>query len=105
MPLSVDDPGGVVTRSSRTLVTADKGNDPPRVRSNAYVGAGPVVHRLAPYRLDREAAGEMDIEDIEVLRRHRASARSGHRATALSREGRKVLDRALAGDEDRLRET
>ena len=47
----------------------------------------------------------MDIEDIEVLRRHRASARSGHRATALSREGRKVLDRALAGDEDRLRET
>ena len=31
------------------------------------VGAGPVVHRLAPYRLDREAAGEMDIENIEVF--------------------------------------
>jgi len=103
--LSVDDPGARVTCGSRALVTADKGNGPLCVRSNAYVGAGPVVHRLAPYRLDREAAGEMDIEDIEVLRRHRASARSGHRATALSREGRKVLDRALAGDEDRLRET
>ena len=47
----------------------------------------------------------MDIEDIEVLRRHWASARSEHWATAPSREGRKVLDRALAGDEDRLRET
>ena len=31
------------------------------------MGAEPVVHRLAPYRLDREAAGEMDIEDIEVF--------------------------------------
>ena len=40
MPLSVDDPGAKVTCGSRTLVTADKGNDPPRVRSNAYVGAG-----------------------------------------------------------------
>ena len=45
----------------------------------------------------------MDIEDIEVLRRHRASARSGHRATALSRDGRKVLDRALPNDEECLR--
>jgi len=67
LPLSVDDPGAKVTRSSRTLVTADKGNDPPRVRSFAGVGAEPVVHRLTPYRLDREAAGEMDIEDIEVF--------------------------------------
>ena len=65
--LSVDDPGARVTCGSRALVTADKGNGPLCVRSNAYVGAGPVVHRLAPYRLDREAAGEMDIEDIEVF--------------------------------------
>ena len=49
LPLSVDDPGAKVTRSSRTLVTADKGNGPQCVRSNAYVGAGPVVHRLAPH--------------------------------------------------------
>ena len=87
LPLSADDPGAKVTRSSRALVTADKGNGPQCVRSNAYMGAGPAVHRLAPYQLDREAAGEMNIEDIEVLRRHRASARSEHWATALSRDG------------------
>ena len=103
LPLSVDDPGAKVTRSSRALVTADKGNGPQCVRSNAYMGAGPAVHRLAPYQLDREAAGEMNIEDIEVLRRHRASARSEHWATALSRDGRRVLDRALPNDEERLR--
>ena len=33
LPLSADDPGGVVTRGSRALVTADKGNGPLRVRS------------------------------------------------------------------------
>ena len=33
-----------VTRGSRSLVTADKGNDPPLlVRSNARVGAGPLA--------------------------------------------------------------
>ena len=37
------------------------------------------------------------------LRRHRASARSEHWATALSRDGQKVLDRALPDDEERLR--
>ena len=48
LPLSVDDPGGArVTCGSRALVTADKGNGPLRVRSNAGVGAGPVVHWLA----------------------------------------------------------
>ena len=31
------------------------------------MGAGSVVHWLTPYRLDLEAAGEMDIEDIEVF--------------------------------------
>ena len=30
LPLSVDDPGAKVTRGSRALVTADKGNDPPQ---------------------------------------------------------------------------
>ena len=67
LPLSSDDPGAEVTCGSRALVTADKGNGPQCVRSFAGVGAGPVVHRLAPYRLDREAAGEMDIEDIDVF--------------------------------------
>ena len=33
LPLSLDDPGGVVTRGSRALVTADKGNGPLCVRS------------------------------------------------------------------------
>ena len=37
------------------------------------------------------------------LHRHRASARSEHWATALSQEGRKVFDRALPNDEERLR--
>ena len=46
LPLYVDDPGGVVTRGGRAPVTADKGNDPLRVRSSAGVGAGPIVHRL-----------------------------------------------------------
>lgn len=32
--------GAKVTRGSRALVTADKGNGPLCVRSNAYVGAG-----------------------------------------------------------------
>ena len=67
LPLSSNDPGAKVTCGSRALVTADKGNDPSSVRSNASVGAGPVVHWLTPYRLDLEAAGEMDIEDIEVF--------------------------------------
>ena len=38
------------------------------------------------------------------LHRYRASARSEHWATALSRDGQKVLDKALPNDEDRLRE-
>ena len=37
------------------------------------------------------------------LHRYRASARSEHWATALSRDGRKVLDKALPNDEARLR--
>ena len=53
--------------------------------------------------MQREAAGEMDIEDIEVFIGIDVG-KSEHWATALSREGRKILDRALPNDEDRLRE-
>ena len=45
----------------------------------------------------------MDIEDIEVFIGIDVG-KSEHWATALSREGRKILDRALPNDEDRLRE-
>lgn len=66
LPLSVDDPGGVVTRSSRTLVTADKGNGPQCVRS------------FVTWVRDRSSTGwpcthaarggtKMNIEDIEVF--------------------------------------
>ena len=58
--------------------------------------AGPCIQ-------EREAAGEMDIEDAGRLRRYRASARSEHWATALTRAGRKVCDKALPNDEARLR--
>lgn len=67
LPLSVDDPGAKVTRSSRTLVTADKGNGPLRVRSFAGVGAGPAGPPAGPAPTQREVAGEMDIEDIDVF--------------------------------------
>ena len=77
---------------------ADKGNGPLRVRSFAGVGAEPVAHRLVPYRLDREAAGEIDIENIDVFIGIDVG-KSEHWATALSR---KVLDRALPNDEERL---
>ena len=45
----------------------------------------------------------MDIGDIEVFIGIDVG-KSEHWATALSQEGRKVLDRALPNDEDRLRE-
>ena len=38
------------------------------------------------------------------LHRYRASARSEHWATTLNRDGRRVFERALPNDEDRLRE-
>ena len=58
--------------------------------------AGPCIQ-------EREAAEEMDIEDAGRLHRCRASARSEHWATALTRAGRKVCDKALPNDEARLR--
>ena len=45
----------------------------------------------------------MDIEDIEVFIGIDVG-KTDHWATALSRDGQKVLDRALPNDEDRLRE-
>ena len=44
----------------------------------------------------------MDIEDIDVFIGIDVG-KSEHWATALSRDGRKVLDRALPNDEERLR--
>ncbi len=67
------------------------------------VGAGPAVHRLAPHPYS-ERRHEDEYRGHRGLHRHRASARSEHWATALNREGRKVFDRALPNDEDRLRE-
>ena len=94
--------GAKVTRGSRALVTADKGNGPLRVRSFAGVGAGPVVHRLAPHPCSQRW------QERWVSRTSTSSSASGvgkseHWATALSQEGRKVLDRALPNDEERLR--
>ena len=45
----------------------------------------------------------MDIEDIEVFIGIDVG-KTDHWATALSRDGQKVLDKALPNDEDRLRE-
>ena len=94
--------GGVVTRGSRALVTADKGNGPLCVRSFVTW----VRNRSStgwPSPMQREAAGEMDIGDIEVFIGIDVG-KSEHWATALSRDGQKVLDKALPNDEDRLRE-
>ena len=68
LPLSVDDPGAKVTRSSRALVTADKGNDPPQsgrglsqawVRGRSSTG-WPCTHTA-------RGGKKMNIEDIEVF--------------------------------------
>ena len=94
--------GAKVTCGSRALVTADKGSVPLRVRS------------FVTWVRDRSSTGwpcthaarggtKMDIEDIEVFIGIDVG-KSEHWATALSRDGRKVFDRALPNDEDRLRE-
>ena len=104
LPLSLDDPGAKVTCSSRALVTADKGNDPPqsgRGLSQAWVR-------------NRSSTGWPRIDLTErrqerwISRTSRSSSAPGvgkseHWATTLSQEGRKVLDRALPNDEERLR--
>ena len=103
LPLSLDDPGAKVTCGSRALVTADKGNGPLCVRSNAYVGAGPVVHRLALHPCS-ERRQERWISETSRSSSASGVGKSEHWATALSRDGQKVLDKALPNDEDRLRE-
>ena len=94
--------GARVTCGSRALVTADKGNGPLRVRSNAYVGAGPVVHRLALHPCN-ERWQERWISRTSTSSSVPGVGKAEHWATALSQEGRKVLDRTLPNDEERLR--
>ena len=67
------------------------------------VGAGPVVHRLALHPCS-ERRQERWISEISRSSSAPGVGKSEHWATALSREGRKILDRALPNDEDRLRE-
>ena len=95
--------GAKVARGSRALVTADKGNGPLRVRSYAGVGAGPVVHRLAPHPCS-ERRQERWISRTSTSSSAPGVGKSEDWATALSWDGQKVLDRALPNDEDRLRE-
>ena len=67
LPLSLDDPGAQVTCGSRALVTADKGNGPQCVRSNAYVGAGASLSTGWPRTHTARGGTKMNIEDIEVF--------------------------------------
>ena len=93
--------GARVTCGSRALVTVDKGNGPLCVRSFAGVGAGAGPSTGWP-RTHAARGGRRD--GHRGLHLRRASARSEHWATALGRDGRKVLGRALPNGEDRLRE-
>ena len=67
LPLSLDDPGAIVTCGGRALVTADKGNGPQCVRSFEGVGAGPACPPADPAPMQRGGGTKMDIEDIEVF--------------------------------------
>ena len=108
VPVCVDDPGARVTCGGRALVTADMGNDPPqngRGLSQAWV-RGPVVHRLALHPCS-ERRQERWISRTSTSSSVPGVGKAEHWATALSREGRRVLDRPLTNDangEDRLRE-
>ena len=64
---------------------------------------GRPVHRLAPHPCN-ERRHEDGYRRHRGLHRYRASARSEHWATTLNRDGRRVFERALPNDEDRLRE-
>ena len=64
---------------------------------------GRPAHRLAPHPCSQRRH-EDGYRRHRGLHRYQASARSEHWATALSQEGRKVLERALPNDEGRLRE-
>ena len=56
LPLSLDDPGAIVTCGGRALVTADKGNGPQCVRSFEGVGAGPACPPADPAPMQRGGA-------------------------------------------------
>ena len=74
-----------------------------RLRSRPYVDAGPVAHR--PTFTHTARGGRRDgYQGHRGLHRYWTPARSEHRATIVSREGRKILGTALPNDEDRLRE-
>ena len=64
---------------------------------------GPVVHRLAPHPCS-ERRQERWISETSRSSSASGVGKSEHWATALSRDGQKVLDKALPNDEDRLRE-
>ena len=66
LPLSLDDPGGVVTRSSRALVTADKGNGPQCVRS-FVTWVRDLSSTGWPRTHTARGGTKMNIEDIEVF--------------------------------------
>ena len=97
--------GAKVTCGSRALATADKGNDPPqsgRGLSQAWVRGAGLSTGWPPHPCS-ERRHEDEYRGHRGLHRHRASARSEHWATALNRDGRKVFDRALPNEEERLR--
>ena len=63
---------------------------------------GPACPPAGPAPMQRDVAGEMDIKDIDVFIGIDVG-KSEHWVTALSREGRKVFDKPLPNDEERLR--
>ena len=85
-------------------MTADKGNDPPRVRSFAGVGAGSGLSTGWPCIDLTERRQERWISRRSTSSSVPGVGKSEHWATALIRDGRKALDKALPNDEDRLRE-
>ena len=66
LPLSLDDPGAKVTRSSRALVTADKGNGPQCVRSFVTWVRG-LSSTGWPRTHAARGGTKMNIEDIDVF--------------------------------------
>ena len=66
LPLSVDDPVAKVTRSSRALVTADKGNGPQCVRSFVTWVRG-LSSTGWPRTHAARGGTKMNIEDIDVF--------------------------------------
>ena len=85
-------------------MTADKGNGPQCVRSFAGVGAGAGLSTGWPPHPCSERRQERWISRTSRSSSVPGVGKSEHWATALSQDGRKVLDKALPNDEDRPRE-